>query len=289
MSTTTKITRGDYELPHQCQIIRRDLVGEKIAANFGKRPRGIRLNDEMMAAATHSYEYLLHTPETASTSWTAFVSTDEFNMWLKAYDCSVFTGSENVWPDPGEPFEVILPLGSANFQTTNLDVDYTFWPDNDLNVYETYIHALYWAVQRGIWHLDVPGNVTWNNEPLKKDWREYIDTSPDAFHLADDSLCVLGQLRGHGLGLPNLPDDLYATSYGPDTKFPSQLGFDAFRRLDISMGAQHDMLTELWRVLIAKSTGITFASTADRLAYLFDESGWDVRQVADLADDAPDA
>ena len=116
MSNVT-LGRGEHILPHQCQILGRDLHAEQIAHSFGGTAHGYRLTAIQLEdrrsgrAAQMPYEYLIYSPRSFGTSWTAFYTEQDLRVWLAAYGCTVARP-----PAPGESFTVHLPADESAFQ-----------------------------------------------------------------------------------------------------------------------------------------------------------------------------
>ena len=126
MSPSAKrLYRGMYLLPHQSQVLQRDLDAEKIAANLGARASGWRRSTEQLAALKADspnrtpYEFMVHSPNSASTAWTAFSSLSQLNTWCRAYDLHLQPQN----PVPGSRFEVRLPDSTIGFAPLGSDED----------------------------------------------------------------------------------------------------------------------------------------------------------------------
>lgn len=107
--------RGGHQLPHQCQMIKRDLDAEKIArtVKYGKTTQafGFRRTPEQIADTRRMpYEYLISAPSSAGLSWTAFYTRQELQTWLDAYGCTL-----DREPVPGSAFYVQLPADEFSF------------------------------------------------------------------------------------------------------------------------------------------------------------------------------
>lgn len=112
-----QIKRGDYLLPHQAQAICRDLHGEKIAKNFGGKSGAYRLTEEQKAELTPGtisrkwrYEFLIYTPESFATSWTAFDDREAMQRFLDAYALTL-----DHEPAPGDQFWVHMPADNSGW------------------------------------------------------------------------------------------------------------------------------------------------------------------------------
>jgi hypothetical protein len=92
--------RGDHKLPHQSQQVGRDLTAERIVRHnaWGLPALAHRQTPEQMAETDSVYEYLLYTPESGATNWTAFRTREEFETWMAAYDVTLDTDFEAI-PD----------------------------------------------------------------------------------------------------------------------------------------------------------------------------------------------
>ena len=113
---TTLLRRGRHYLPHQSQMVRRDLNAEKIARYAGARAMGWRRDAEQMAQEHTKgflavYEYLVYSPESTALSWTAFYTLDGLRAFCDAYGLVL----EPATPTPGDPFWVTLPPSESAF------------------------------------------------------------------------------------------------------------------------------------------------------------------------------
>jgi hypothetical protein len=111
------LKRGNHAMPHQSQILRRDLHGEQIARSFGATAMGYTLTDEQLKDKRHGlpYRYLIYSPKSCAMNWTAFYTLAELRDFAAAYDLAI----EPAEPTPGERFDVRLPDSAANWQPTN--------------------------------------------------------------------------------------------------------------------------------------------------------------------------
>lgn len=113
--TITTLMRGSYELPHQAQMIRRDVHGEKIVRHPGGKAWGYRLTAEQMTEDRFQrYEFLIHSPESLAMSWTAFTNREELGKFLDAYGLQL-----NHEPEPGDRFWVEFPFDATVWQPLN--------------------------------------------------------------------------------------------------------------------------------------------------------------------------
>lgn len=100
-----RLVRGSHELPHQAQMIRRDLDGETITRNPGAVARVYRLTDEQIASQRWMYEWIVTAPDQPAFSWTAFHTADALQAWLDAYDLVI-----DRMPARGEGATITLPM-----------------------------------------------------------------------------------------------------------------------------------------------------------------------------------
>lgn len=104
------IARGETILPHQAQMILRDLHGEHIRREFGATAMAYRLTAEDFAERCTTgrggmpYEFLWYAPETVALNWTAFRTRADMAAFMAAYALTI-----DREPEPGERFTVQLP------------------------------------------------------------------------------------------------------------------------------------------------------------------------------------
>jgi hypothetical protein len=99
--------RGEYELAHQPQIIKRDLQFETISRNLGGFAFAYRVSEKQLEerrAKGLFHEYLMYVPGSYGTPWTAFRTCGDMDKWLDAYGMSL-----DIDPQPGDQFRVLFP------------------------------------------------------------------------------------------------------------------------------------------------------------------------------------
>lgn len=104
--------RGQHALPHQCQMIKRDLTAEDLVRRHwaGKEAHAYMLTDEQLEERIEGkspflpYRFIISSPDSAALAWTAFFTREAMQRWLDAYG---FTLDRE--PEPGESFRVIIP------------------------------------------------------------------------------------------------------------------------------------------------------------------------------------
>jgi hypothetical protein len=280
MNTVT-LKRGEFTLPHQSQITRRDLAGEMIARNPGGTARGRRLTADEMTDTDTRYEYVLTGIGNSAVPWTAFENGEEFEMWLDAYAVTIDTAEcpghyydddEKSWPKPGQDFHVHLPPDTDWFSSMNEPYDLSYWPVDDKMIYATWAEYLFWNVQRGIRHLDTHGNVTKNGRPTGRNWRDMIDLANLNMDVSFN--CIAGQLVwGHachitGVTMPGEPKiDLYPANLGMECDHEVEESDDG-----LNMWTQYEILEDVWRKCLWPSATLD-GQTSTWLDYLFGENG----------------
>jgi hypothetical protein len=101
------LMRGEYELAHQPQIIKRDLCAETVSRHLGGFAHAYRMTERQFEERKRQgihYEYQIYSPGSYGTNWTAFRTTADLNTWLDAYGMSL-----DVEPKPGDQFRVLFP------------------------------------------------------------------------------------------------------------------------------------------------------------------------------------
>ncbi len=80
------LKRGNHICPHQSQVLGRDLHGETILNNRGKKCLGYRISDaQIKKDAGVPYKYIVYSPGSPAFNWTAFVSLKEMIDFCCAY------------------------------------------------------------------------------------------------------------------------------------------------------------------------------------------------------------
>lgn len=108
------LRRGGHVLPHQAQVLGRDLDGERILQHLGGVAVGYRLTGEQLEerragrAPGLPYEYLVRAPGSPSSSWRGFFTKVDLAEWMAAYDLRV----EVPAPEPGSSFSLRLPVSA---------------------------------------------------------------------------------------------------------------------------------------------------------------------------------
>ncbi|WP_194909015.1 hypothetical protein [Catenulispora rubra] len=123
MESVSKLYRGQHELPHMSQVLRRDLRERTIRDNFGARQHGVRLSPEQAQASfegrgpgrsmARPYQFLIYSVGSFGTSDMAFETYDDFTAWMDAYGISFVHGEP---PTAGDYFELQLPADDSAFQ-----------------------------------------------------------------------------------------------------------------------------------------------------------------------------
>jgi hypothetical protein len=113
----TLLRRGQHYLPHQSQMIRRDLNAEQIKRHPGARAMGWRRSPEQIADERNKgfravYEYLVHSPESVAMSWTAFYTLEGLQTFAEAYNLTL----DPAIPVAGDRFQVLLPMSDTAFK-----------------------------------------------------------------------------------------------------------------------------------------------------------------------------
>lgn len=113
------IIRGKHVLPHQSQILARDLHGEDIMNKRGKSCFCYCLSDSEVEKRKKSgpylpYKYLVYAPDSPAFSWTAFYTRESLNDFCAAYGLSC---PENIEEDSS--FIITIPDNPV-FLPTNL-------------------------------------------------------------------------------------------------------------------------------------------------------------------------
>lgn len=128
------LKRGDHILPHESQVLRRDLCADTVDKNAGGRAFGIAGALEALEAlggaglgATgrsggrsppgESERFRVYRPGGFGLLWHAFGTFEALSAWMDAYGI-VFGwvgGAGGVPPLPGESFELVLPITRARF------------------------------------------------------------------------------------------------------------------------------------------------------------------------------
>lgn len=131
MSTEKMLYRGGHKLPHQSQVTGRDLHGEQILRDAGKRAMGYTLTDEQHADAVAGrsphlpYRYRVRSAESPSLAWAAFYTEQELRTWVDAYGLTI-EGDLS----PGRHFTVVIPEAPVFAEL----VDRTFNPGDRVRI-----------------------------------------------------------------------------------------------------------------------------------------------------------
>lgn len=84
------LKRGNHICPHQSQVLGRDLHGEVILNNRGKKCFGYRISDaQIKKDAGIPYKYIVYSPNSPATNWTAFVTLEDMKTFCRAYGLSL--------------------------------------------------------------------------------------------------------------------------------------------------------------------------------------------------------
>ena len=111
--------RGAHQLPHQCQLVKRDLHGEEIARALGADVYAYRLTAQQVQERREGrkpglglpYEFLLYVPNHPALNWTAFYDRAAMDVWCAAYGVTLVSE-----PEPGQMFHLTLPSSVDAFQ-----------------------------------------------------------------------------------------------------------------------------------------------------------------------------
>lgn len=80
------LKRGNHICPHQSQILGRDLHGEAILNNRGKKCLSYRIPDARIKNdAGIPYKYIVYAPGSPAFNWTAFVTLEDMENFCRAY------------------------------------------------------------------------------------------------------------------------------------------------------------------------------------------------------------
>lgn len=79
------LVRGGHPLPHQSQVVRRDLAAELIRHRRGHTALGYVLTDEQLREPRNTYRYLVHSPGDAALAWKAFHTEEALRAFVRAY------------------------------------------------------------------------------------------------------------------------------------------------------------------------------------------------------------
>lgn len=118
MTAAPILKRGTHVLPHQAQVVRRDLHGETVSRHLGGEALAYRRTADELADCRAGkpgtglpYEYVLHSPQSSALAWCAFYTRADLAAFLAAYALTI--DSE---PAPGERFTVHLPATADDWQ-----------------------------------------------------------------------------------------------------------------------------------------------------------------------------
>lgn len=121
---TTRLYRGEHELPHMSQVLRRDLRAETVRKHFGQTQSGWRLSPDRARALyegtvpgrgmARPYQFLIYAAGAIGyTSDTAFETPEELCAWMEAYGITFANG--HVPQEADAPFTLQLPGDDAGF------------------------------------------------------------------------------------------------------------------------------------------------------------------------------
>jgi hypothetical protein len=103
--------RGAVRLPHQAQVIQRDLDAETLRRYPGVRCHAFMLTDTDLQERIDGkpgtglpYRFLIYSPSACSLNWKAFFSRRELDAWCAAYAVRLVAE-----PEPGRSFQLQLP------------------------------------------------------------------------------------------------------------------------------------------------------------------------------------
>lgn len=106
------LIRGRHLLPHQCQMIHRDMMAERIAKHPGATVLAYRLTGEQLQERRDGkrgtglpYEFLVYSPQSPAFNMTAFFTAWDFGDWMEAYGIKI----DGTYPQPGQQFHVRFP------------------------------------------------------------------------------------------------------------------------------------------------------------------------------------